>query len=128
MTGEIGTVTMYPKLERREWIFTPAPDPRDARIAELEAQLAAYHDNPLKRIVMIDGAWIGQSFGDLDAQATEYQARIAELEAALREIRDDLGAYVTPMKSEARTVRRIDAVLPRPPEGDMAITSEELDA
>ena len=32
-------VTMYPKLERREWIFTPAPDPRDARIAALEAAL-----------------------------------------------------------------------------------------
>ena len=34
------TVTMYPKLERREWIFTPpAEDPRDARIARLEAAL-----------------------------------------------------------------------------------------
>lgn len=34
-----GTVTMYPKLERREWIFGTALDPRDARIAELEAAL-----------------------------------------------------------------------------------------
>ena len=40
MTDEIGTVTMYPKLERREWIFGTAPDPRDARIAELEARVA----------------------------------------------------------------------------------------
>ena len=39
MTDAIGTVTMYPKLERREWIFGTAPDPRDARIAELEAAL-----------------------------------------------------------------------------------------
>lgn len=128
MTGEIGTVTMYPKLERREWIFTPAPDPRDARIAELEAQLAAYHDNPLKRIVMIDGAWIGQSFGDLDAQATEYQARIAELEAALREIEHWCEIAIVPyLTLKAIRERAIAALMPSP-ERDMTITVEELDA
>ena len=26
----------YPELERHEWKFTPRPDPRDARIADLE--------------------------------------------------------------------------------------------
>lgn len=43
MTDATGTVAMYPKLERREWIFGTAPDPRDARIAELEAALRETH-------------------------------------------------------------------------------------
>lgn len=39
MKSPEGAVTMYPKLERREWVFGTAPDPRDARIAELEKAL-----------------------------------------------------------------------------------------
>jgi hypothetical protein len=54
--------------------------------------------------------------------------RIAQLEAALNEIRDDLSAYVERLGSEERTLRMIDAVLPRPPEGDMRMSHEELDA
>ena len=53
MTDAIGTVTMYPKLERREWIFGTAPDPRDARIAELEAALREIVDG-----CSIQDAWI----------------------------------------------------------------------
>ena len=35
------TVTMYPKLEQREWIFTPpAEDPRDAEIERLKTALS----------------------------------------------------------------------------------------
>lgn len=34
-----GTITMYPKLERREWVFGTAPDPKDTRISELEKAL-----------------------------------------------------------------------------------------
>lgn len=82
MTGEIGTVTMYPKLERREWIFTPAPDPRDARIAELEAALKA-----------------------IDALTMDFR----------------LSARVAISKIVAT------ALMP-PPESDMAITQEAMDA
>ena len=48
MTDAIGTVTMYPKLERREWIFGTLPDPRDARIAELEAALREIESEALR--------------------------------------------------------------------------------
>ena len=85
MTDAIGTVTMYPKLERREWIFGTAPDPRDARIAELEA--------------------------------------------ALREIRQITGRYTGYGESaKVFAVWRIASALMPAPERDMTITVEELDA
>ena len=84
MTDAIGTVTMYPKLERREWIFGTAPDPRDARIAELEA--------------------------------------------ALSSVRDDLSSWRISFPSHCSTMRTIDAALMLPPESDMTITQEELPA
>ena len=84
MTGEIGTVTMYPKLERREWIFTPAPDPRDARIAELEA--------------------------------------------ALREIEHWCEIAVVPYLTLKAIRERANAALVPPPERDMTMVVEEWDA
>ena len=60
------TVTMYPKLERREWIFTPpAEDPRDVRIAQLEAEIEASYGA---------GALVIEFARQRDA---EYKARIA---------------------------------------------------
>ena len=83
MTDAIGTVTMYPKLERREWIFGTAPDPRDARIAELEA--------------------------------------------ALCEIRERIEKHIDRLSvQDVLIMRVVDAVLPRPPEGDMTMTVEDL--
>ena len=64
---------------------------------------------PLRRDVV--------EFGTLPDQR---DARIAQLEAALREVRP----YVTGSRLE----RIIDAVLVPPPEGDMRITHEELPA
>ena len=81
-----GTVTMYPKLERREWIFTPAPDPRDARIAELEAEIEASNSA---------GALVIEVARQRDAG---YKARIAELELAL-----------SPERDMAITVEELDA-------------------
>ena len=84
MTDAIGTVTMYPKLERREWIFGTAPDPRDARIAELEAPLSS--------------------------------------------VRDDLSSWRISFPSHCSTMRTIDAALMPAPERDMTMVVEELNA
>ena len=84
MTDAIGTVTMYPKLERREWIFGTAPDPRDARIAELEA--------------------------------------------ALSSVRDDLSSWRISFPSHCSTMRTIDAALMPAPERDRTITQEAMNA
>jgi hypothetical protein len=89
MTDAIGTVTMYPKLERREWIFGTLPDPRDARIAELEAALR-------------------------DIQRAMGVFSVVDGEGLLRMI--------------VATVEFIDAALMPSPESDMTITQEAMDA
>ncbi len=90
MTDAIGTVTMYPKLERREWIFGTAPDPRDARIAELEAAL--------------------REIAQMNSSAVK--ARTLQ----------QLWGYMNAIGHSANV-----ALMP-PPERDMTITVEELDA
>lgn len=117
-------VTMYPKLERREWIFTPAPDPRDARIAELEAALAGAIDA---------GRGLGAVCAAHEQRAIAYEARIAELEAALDRIvllcveSRKAGPYQ--LRGYMATIERLaDGALMPFPEGDMTITVEELDA
>ena len=55
-------------------------------------------------------------------------ARIAKLEAALQMILRDLGQYPETTEREKRTMRTIGAALMPPPEGDMTMAVEELDA
>ena len=55
-------------------------------------------------------------------------ARIAELEGALQMILRDLGQYPETTEREKRTQRTIGAALMPPPEGDMTITQEAMDA
>lgn len=55
-------------------------------------------------------------------------ARIAELEAALSSVRDDLSSWRISFPSHCSTMRTIDAALMPAPERDMAVTVEELDA
>lgn len=55
-------------------------------------------------------------------------ARIAELEAALSSVRDDLSSWRISFPSHCSTMRTIDAALMPAPEGDMRETVEELDA
>ena len=74
--------------ERYTWIFTPAPDPRDARIAQLEAALNAIRDEVR--------LWRAAGMG-----ASIYFSIIMDIAIA--------------------------ALMPSP-EGDMAVTVEELDA
>ena len=54
--------------------------------------------------------------------------RIAELEAALSSVRDDLSSWRISFPSHCSTMRTIDAALMLPPESDMTITQEELPA
>ena len=68
-------VTMYPKLDRREWIFTPpAEDPRDARIAQLEAAWS---------IAQNAGEGLLALCKEHEQRAIVYEARIAALALAL---------------------------------------------
>lgn len=74
--------------ERFTWVFTPAPDPRDARIAELEAALREI------------GYEIEQWSDDV-REAAIYYTSIGEI---------------------------VSRALMPSPEGDMALTVEELPA
>jgi hypothetical protein len=147
MTDATGTIT-YPPLERHELTFVvpePAPDPRDAFIAEQEVRyfkLEQELNGANARIWQLEAAErnmiaTARGLNDLcvehERRAEVAQARIARLEAALREVRL---TYSDPRFLSRQNIeemledmmRTIDAVLPRPPEGDMRITQEELNA
>jgi hypothetical protein len=54
-------------------------------------------------------------------------ARIAELEAALCEIRERIEKHIDRLSvQDVLIMRVVDAVLPRPPESDMTMTVEDL--
>ena len=141
MTGGNGTVTMYPKLHRREWIFTPpAEDPRDARIAELEAQASKFRLFPQQVMDAIEQYdWDGERWFIEDIRAiiegkAGYPSRDdslwftgAEWQGLLdRAIGGECAqrdARITELEA-----RIAELELALSPEGDMTITVEELDA
>ena len=120
MTDTTGTIT-YPPLERYEFTFIVSPDPRDAEIADLKRWLEI-------KQATADG--LGKQAREYQQQALDAQARIAELEAALRVIRDEaLAEDVSPDDAFLDWIgAKASTALMPPPERDMAITQEELDA
>ena len=89
-----------------------APDPRDLTIAALRESLEAAH-----------------RFGITNHERAEHaDARIAELEAALSSVRDDLSSWRISFPSHCSTMRTIDAALMPAPERDMTITQEAMNA
>ena len=110
--------------ERYTWIFTPAPDPRDAEIADLQRWV------DIKQTTADGLSKLASAYKQDAEQAT---ARIAQLEAALDRIvllcveSRKAGPYQ--LRGYMATIERLaDGALMPSPEGDMAVTVEELDA
>ena len=92
--------------------FGTAPDLRDARIAELEEDRELAH-----------------RFGITNHERAERaDARIAQLEAALREIEHWCEIAIVPYLTLKAIRERANVALMPAPERDMQITQEELDA
>ena len=119
-TLAVGNIA-FPPPERYEWTFVVPPDPRDAEIADLKRWLEI-------KQATADG--LGKQAREYQQQALDAQARIAELEAALRVIRDEaLAEDVSPDDAFLDWIgAKASTALMPPPERDMAITQEELDA
>lgn len=159
-----GRVSWFPPMERNEFTFVVQPDPRDARIAELEAQVSKYRLFPQQVMDAIEQYdWDGERWFVADIRAIiegkagypsrddslwfsggEWQElldraitgscatrdeRIAQLETALREIRNYCGNPRIHGVDRAQQAFAIAAIaLMPPPESDMSITTEELSA
>lgn len=135
-----GRVSWFPPMERNEFTFVVQPDPRDAFIAEQEARyfkLETELNDANARIaelktIAINVTATAQGLAAMcrgyERRTAEFEARIAQLEASLREIRERTSKHKPLSVQDVLIMRAVDAVLPRPPEGDMSITVEELEA
>ena len=113
----VGRIT-YPPIERREWIFVVPPDPRDAEIADLQRWLE------IKQNTANGAVSVAKQYQhDLEVA----QARIAELEKVLRDIRTVSNTTGIPLTTLKAINIAADCVLMYP-ERDMTITQEEFDA
>ena len=146
-TLTVGRIT-HPPIERNEFTFVVPPDPRDKRIAELEqwtqvlagsgegiARLCHSYKQQAEvaqaRIAELEQQYRGlnilfSAMGDL---RSESLTRIAELEAALREIESEALRSTGTKWGKLAIIQDIasGALMPSP-EGDMAITKEVMDA
>mgnify|MGYP000892806192 CR=1 FL=1 len=65
-----GRVSWFPPMERNEFTFVVQPDPRDARIAELEAQVSKYRLFPQQVMDAIEQYdWDGERWFVADIRA-----------------------------------------------------------